>query len=216
MSRLLILLMACACLAAADPYQAWSQGRPAESAAALAAEATSAVTWCDAGLAYAAAGEQGLAVAALLRAHRLDPTLDEPRLALRSLGCALPPTMIERVGPLALPGRGWVAVAVLALAGVALGLALSAARWRIWWATGSVLLAVVAAPGVVGRALDARQPWATVVSASPAVDATGALVTNLAPGTLLQRIGDQVWAGRLAVRLPDGRAVFVATSALAP
>ena len=101
MSRLVVLLVLSAGLAAVDPYQAWSQGRPAESAAALAADAASAVAWCDAGLAYAAAGEHGPAVAALLRAHRLDPTLDESRLALRSLGCALPPTMIERVGPLA-------------------------------------------------------------------------------------------------------------------
>jgi hypothetical protein len=215
-SRFLLALVWVAGLSAADPYQAWSQGRPAESAPDLAAAATTAHGWTDAGLAYAAAGDQGQAVAALLRAHRQDPTLAEPRQALRALGAALPPTVTERVGPLGWPGRGWCAVGLLALAGLALGLAMSAPRGRRWWAVGGVLVAVITAPGVAGRVLDARQAWTTVLTAHPAVDATGALVTDLAPGTLLRRINDQVWAGRLAVRLPDGRAVFVAAVALAP
>jgi hypothetical protein len=196
---------------AADSYLSWSQGRPAESAVALEAAATTAAGWHDAGLAHAAAGATGPAVAALLRAQRADPTLVTTPQALRALGTPFPTTLHERLGPIALPGDGWWGVALAGLGGVAL-----ARRGRAAWATLGVLATVLAAPGLAASHLDRRRAWTTVVDPATAVDASGATVTELAAGTLLERTGALPWDGRSAVRLPDGRTAFVVSTALVP
>jgi hypothetical protein len=57
--------------------------------------------WYDLGLAQHAAGDQGAAVASLLHAHRRAPLDARPRDALRQIGCPLPATWADHLGPVA-------------------------------------------------------------------------------------------------------------------
>jgi hypothetical protein len=218
MKRSLLLFTASVALAAADPYAAWSQGRPDEAVAPLVASARDSGrwdAWLDAGLAAAAAGQHGPAVASLVQSHDLAPEQPAPRNALRALGVQLPTTWCERVGPIALPGTGWAAVAVLSLAGLGLGLGFGRSRWRPAMLTGSGALLILAAPGLLAVHLDRSPRWAATVRDTQALDSTGAPIRAVPAGTLLQRSG-RTWDQRLGVTLPDGQACWLPASDLRP
>lgn len=220
MSRLLLAcLMALTALAAADPYDAWAQGRPAEAVQpliALAQQSGRWDAWLDAGLAAAAAGDRGLAVSCLTTAHNRAPEQPAPRDALRTLGAALPISWCERAGPVAVPGSGWNGVILLAVAGLAIGGAAALRRGR-----GLVLLIgglslLAAAPGVAAAWMDGRRVWLATVRDSAALDSTGTPLRALPAGSLLEQAGDEVWAGRLLVRLGDGSLAYVALADVSP
>ena len=219
MSRLLCLLLLIVGVTAADPYEAWTQGRPAESVAPLIAHAENVGhwdAWLDAGLAAAASGHRGEALACLAMAHHLAPERAEPRDAMRVLGAALPTTWCERAGPLAVPGSGWSGMVLCGLAGLAIGAGLGIRRGR-WLLLGSGALALfIALPGAVAPQVDRLARWIVTVRDTAALDSTGAPVRSVAEGTLVHRDGDQSWGGRTLVRLPDGAVAWIATNDLTP
>jgi hypothetical protein len=218
MKRCALLLAISGLLSAADPYTAWSQGRPDEAVTPLIASGRESGrwdAWLDAGLAASAAGQHGPAVACLVQAHNLAPEQTAPRNALRALGVALPTTWCERAGPIALPGTGWAAVAVLSLAGLGLGLGLGRSRWRPALLTGSGVLLIVAAPGLLAVHLDRSARWAATVRDTQALDSTGAPIRAIPAGTLLQLSG-WTWDQRSGVSLPDGQACWLPISDLMP
>lgn len=217
MRRLLLLLLAgCTLLTAADPYAAWAQGRPAESVPALIAAAGERWDgWFDAGLAAAAAGDRGRAVACLARAHDLAPERPEPRDALRALAAPLPATWCERAGPFAAPGQGPLGAALAALAGLCLGGAGLLRRGRqATLALGAALLLAVA-PGALALWLDGRTAWTANVRDTSLLDSAGNPLRDLPAGTLLERLPQPAWNGRVVVRMPDGGSAFLATADLA-
>jgi hypothetical protein len=203
-----------------DPYGPWSQGRPGESLDLLLGRAKATDrwdAWYDAGLAAAAAGDKGQAVSYLVTAHRRNPAASEPRDALRALDVPLPATWVERAGPLALPGRGWTGVALLAIAGLAFGYGLvrwQNGRWkRRGLAVAGLVSALIAAPGIAAVMSDADVPWATVIHDTQALDSTGTPIKALPAGTLVIKEQDEPWAGRTVVRLVDnGQIVLVASA----
>ncbi len=200
---------------AADPYAAWSQGRPAESANELTQEALASQRWdrwLDAGLAHLAADDRGHAAAAFLMAHHLAPQQPEPREALRAIEIPLPTTWLEWAGPIAWPGVGWPGVVIIGLGGIALGYGLGSGlvrrRWRSAIVGGGLL--VLAAPGQLGWWHDHHQPWGVVVRDTHQLDSTGSPTASMAGGTLVRMESDDAWAGRRAVRLLSGTVVFLA------
>jgi hypothetical protein len=211
MRRSLAAMLAMACLACAtaadDPYAPWMQGRPQDAIAGLLASARASGAWSawyDCALAAQATGDPGKAHAWLLEAHRQAPARPEPLAALRADGGAVPPTWIERLGPIAAPGCGWTGVALLAGAGALLG----------WWccsrrrrggviASGLVLLAA-AAPGAIASWIDAREPLLAVVRDTHLVDSTGATTVAVASGTVVVGERQPPWNGRVLVRTPEG------------
>lgn len=219
MIRSLLILLAAGAMAAADPYEPWSQGRPAEAVPPLIAAARASGrwdAWLDAGLAAAAAGDRGRAVACLAEAHNRAPDEAAPRDALRSLGAALPTTWSERAGPVAIPGRGWTGIAVLAAAGLLLGAGIALRSRRGLLLTAGGLAVVAAAPGVIAPWVDGRTAWTATVRDSEALDSTGAPLRALPAGTLLARAADEPWSGRILVRLGDGALAYVAETDTAP
>jgi hypothetical protein len=197
-----------------DPYGPWSQGRPGESLDLLLSRAKATDrwdAWYDAGLAAAAAGDKGQAVSCLVAAHHRNPVATEPRAALRALDVPLPATWVERAGPIAIPGSGWAGVALLGVAGLALGY--GAVRWkRRRLVLAGLAVGMIAAPGVIAVLRDAEVPWAAVVHDTQALDSTGTPIKPLPAGTLVQKEQDATWAGRTVVRLLDGQVVLVAAA----
>ena len=197
-----------------DPYTPWSQGRPGESLDLLLGRARTTDrwdAWYDAGLAAAAAGDKGQAVSCLVAAHRRNPAASEPREALRALDVPLPATWVERAGPFGIPGTGWIGVALLGVAGLALGYGVVRRRRGGLILAGFALMGA-AAPGVVAVLRDAEVPWAAVVHDTQALDSTGAPIRALPAGTLVRKEQDEPWAGRSVVRLLDGQVVLVASA----
>ncbi len=218
MIRLLLLVLMFAGAGAADPYAAWVQGRPAEAMAPLvaAAEANGRWdAWLDAGLAAAAAGRRGEALASLTEAHRLAPEHSEPRNAMRALGTALPTTWCERAGPLAIPGTGWIGIIVLLVAGCCLGAGCARGRARWPLLGGGTLLLFLALPGAVAPHLDRAAGWCATVRDTAVMDSAGVPGRALPEGSLLRRAGS-AWGERSLVLLPDGTHGWVADSDLRP
>lgn len=202
---------------AEDPYETWAQGRPAEALPTLIAQAGDHWDrWQDAGLAAAAAGDQGRAVACLARAMTLAPEEADPRRALRALGVECPPSWHERAGPLGLPGRGWSGVVLLALAGVALGWAAVGRRHRRSAGFLGAALVVVILPGQLASVVDGQHHWAATVRPTHLLDHAGVPLAPLAAGTLLRLPDRAGWSGRVVVALPDGREGFLAAADVNP
>lgn len=217
--QLLPLLFLAISLAAADPYDTWAQGRPGEAVTPLLAAARDSDrwdAWLDAGLAAAAAGQRGPALACLARAHHLAPERAEPREALRALGTDLPTTWCERAGPIGSPGTGWAGVALCTLAGLLLGGCWLLRRGRLLAAFAGGGLLVVAAPGLAAMWLDRGQERLCAVRDTHALDSTGTPHQAIPEGTLLIRSGPEAWAQRVLVRLPDGSQAWVAQADLVP
>ena len=218
MSRVLLLvLLTLTSVVAEDPYLAWSQGRPAEAVPTLVACAgTCWDAWYDAGLAAAAANDRGRAVACLAQAMTLAPAEPEPRQALRALGVEVPTSWHERAGPLAWPGQGWAGIAVLGVAGLALGWAVAGSRARRWAAALGLVALALAAPGVAAGLLDGRSTWTGTVRDTHLLDSAGQPVRALPAGTLLLRPPQDIWAGRVLVQVPQGTQGFVPVADLTP
>ena len=218
MKSLLLVAMA-AVLFAADPYDAWAQGRPADALPGLleTAHATQRWdAWLDAGLAAAATGDRGRAVDCLARAHGLAPERPESGEALRALGVNLEQTWSERAGPLAWPGTGWTAVGLLGFAGLALGWGVAGRKGRGWALASAGVAVFLAAPGVGAAWWDGRTEWVGVVRDTQALDSTGTPRQALAAGTLVVREPAPVWAGRVLVRLGDGSRAYVVETDVTP
>lgn len=216
--RWICLLVLAGLAQAADPYATWAQGRPAEALPALIASARADQrwdAWLDAGLAAAAAADRGRAIACLARAHMLAPERGEPRDALHVLAAPLPTTWCERAGPLLIPGSSWSGLAILGLAGLALGSAI-AVRRRGWLITLGLVGLFLAAPGVIAPWLDGRRLWEATVRDTQVLDSTGSPQRALAAGSLVQRASTDVWAERALVRLDDGTLGYIAVTDLDP
>jgi hypothetical protein len=216
--RLLLLVMLIAGAAAADPYDAWVQGRPAEALAPLIAAAQASGrwdAWLDAGLAAAAADQRGEALACLAQAHRRAPERSEPLNAMRALGAAVPTTWCERAGPLAIPGAGWTGIIVLLATGVCLGAggARGRARWPLL--AGGTLLLFIALPGAVAPHIDRAAGLCATVRDTAVMDSAGVPGRALPAGSLVRRTGS-AWADRSLVQLPDGSHGWLADSDLRP
>ena len=217
--RCLLLPLLLAGLAAADPYAVWAQGRPGEAVAPLLQAARDSGrwdAWLDAGLAAAAAGQRGPALACLARAHHLAPERAEPREALRTLGTDLPTTWCERAGPIGLPGTGWSAVALCGVAGLLLGGCWLLRRGRLLAALAGGGLLLVVAPGQAAMWLDRSHERLCAVRDTHALDSTGTPQQAIAEGTLLIRSSAEEWAQRVLVRLPDGSQAWVAQADVTP
>jgi hypothetical protein len=204
----LLLLIATGVFAADDPYAVWGHGRPQDAIAPLHRLATASGrwdAWHDLGLAAAAAGERGRAAAWLVEAHRLAPERREPLDALRALGSSPPAGWFDRLGPLAWPGCGWSGVILCGLGGLALGWALAEKRRRGAALALGLVACVAAAPGQLALLADARQPLTAVVRDSHLLDSAGKPGEAVAAGTIVAREPQPPWAGRVLVRLGDGR-----------
>jgi hypothetical protein len=209
LGRLTILALTAGLLAAADPYAAWQAGRPGEALPGLHATAQRADTWgawLDCGLAAAEAGRRGAAIAWMLEAHRRAPARVEPRQAIAALGAPLPGGWIGRLGPIARPATGILAVGLTGIAGAALGWAIAGRRARGPALAVALVAGSAIAPGAIAGWLDGRRPWRAVVVDSALLDALGRPIVPLAEGTLVE-VATPSWpgVGRIAIRLADGR-----------
>jgi hypothetical protein len=137
--------------------------------------------------------------------------------ALAALGSELPPSWSGRLGPLGLPGASLVGPLLLALGAACCAYAAVARRRRPSLDLGIVLL-LIALPGQIARQLDAGRDLVAVVQPSHLLDSTGAPIADAAlpPGSVLARSGDRPWAGRIAVRLPDGRSGWLPVADTVP
>ena len=216
----LFFLLPCACLSLAaveDPYALWGHGRPQDAAPTLRATAEQNGrwdAWLDAGLAAAAAGWRPHAIACLAEAHVRAPERPEPRNALAAIGATPPPGWNGRLGPLAVPGSGWIGVALLVGAGLALGYALATPRRRGVAATIGALAVLVAAPGLIATAVDGARRFAVPLRDTHLLDSAGNPGAVVAAGTLAERTTGEPWAGRVAVALPDGKHGWLALADL--
>jgi hypothetical protein len=207
----LLALFACAS-ASEDPYALWSAGHPREALSALherAVAANSWDAWFDLGLAAAAAGEHGRACAWLLQARELAPGRSEPREALLALGATLPSSWIERVGPLAVPGRGWIGFALMLVAGLGIGYAIAGRKFRQGAVIAGIVALALALPGELAVWVDARIDLIAVVSDTQLLDSAGQAKQLLPAGTILIRESPTPWSERWQVRLQDGKRGFV-------
>ena len=206
------LLLAIVMTLPATEDAAWAQGRPAEALPVLLATARNGHAWnqwYDAGLCAAAAGERGRAAACLLAARRTAPERPEPKATLAVLGIDQPILWTDRLGPLSMPGSGWPAVVLAAIAGLALGGFITARRRSGWWLVVGLVAFLALAPGQVAVWRDHDDPHRTTLRDTQLLDATGAPVAPLAAGTVIELLPGEPWAGRIAVRLVDGRAGFL-------
>jgi hypothetical protein len=208
----LLLILALPLSAAEDPYALWSNGQPERAQSGLFERASASGrwdAWLDAGLAAAAANDRGHAAAWLLEALRRAPERPEPRRALSALGCALPAAWLDRVGPLALPGTGWVGVGMLALSGFAFGLAFLTRGRRSMFCTIGALALVAALPGQIALYLDGRRELIAVVTDTHLLDNSGSPRQSLAAGTVVIKEPHAPWSNRYLVSLLDGTRGFV-------
>jgi hypothetical protein len=204
----LAVLLSSLVAAAEDPYAAWGHGRPQDALVALHATAEASRrwdAWLDLGLAAAAADRRGEAVVWVLAAYQADPSRPEPRQALRALEVTVPPGWLDRLGPLARPGIGWLGVALLAVGGALVGYAAVARTRRLPLAGCGGLLLLLALPGQAAWQLDHQRRLVATARDSQLYDSAGTPVAAVAAGTILARESDDEWAGRILVQHADGR-----------
>ena len=220
MKTAMVLLAFSACLGLAavdDPYAQWGHGRPQDAAPALRAAAERDGrwdTWLDAGLAAAAASWRPHAIACLVEAYVRAPDRREPRDALTAIGATPLPGWSERLGPLVLPGSGWIGVVLLTLAGLALGHAVITPRRRSASVIIGTLAMLSAVPGLLATALDSARRFAVPLRDTALLDSAGTPGATVAAGTLAERTPGEPWAGRVAVVLPDGKRGWLALADL--
>ena len=217
MKAAMLLLLALSLAAVDDPYASWSHGRPQDAAPVLRATAEQSDrwdAWLDAGLAAAAAGWRPHAIACLVEAHVRAPERTEPRDALTALNATPPAGWIVRLGPLALPGSGWLGFVLLVCAGLTLGHALVVPRRRAAITTIGALAFLVAAPGLIASAVDGSRRFAVPLRDTHLLDSAGNPGPTVAAGTLAERTVGKPWAGRVPVALPDGKHGWLALADL--
>ena len=198
--------------AADDPYAAWGHGRPQDAIAALHARAENEQrwdAWLDAGLAAAAANRHGEAIAWTLTAHQMAPERSEPRQALRALNVTLPVGWVDRLGPLILPGQGWVGIILLCLGAACLGYSLCTNRQRTGTLITGCLLLLIALPGRIAIDHDQTRSLISAVRDTLLYDSAGKPMTAIASGSILYRDQTDAWADRILVVLNDGTRGFV-------
>jgi hypothetical protein len=198
--------------AADDPYAAWGHGRPQDAIAALHARAESEQrwdAWLDAGLAAAAANRQGEAIAWTLAAHQMAPERSEPRQALRALNVTLPVGWVDRLGPLILPGQGWLGILLLCLGAACLGYSLCTNRQRMGTFIIGCFLLLIALPGRIAIEHDQTRSLISAVRDTLLYDSAGKPMTAITIGSIFYRDQTDAWADRLLVVLNDGTRGFV-------
>ena len=185
-----------------DPYAAWGHGRPQDAIAELHRQASTSNrwdAWFDLGLAACAAGRQADGAAWLVTAHRLAPERPEPRQALRATQVNLPLGWLDRLGPLALPGMGWIGLTLIALGGITLGFACATrGRRTMPVLIGSALL-LSALPGRIAWEHDHARQLVVTVRDSQLYDSSGQPITAIAAGTVLEQESSTAWAERILV-----------------
>lgn len=206
------MALLCACpIFSTDPYDVWQAGQPATAVPDLYAQATATNSWqawYDAGLAAAAADNQGAAVVWLLRAHQLAPWQPQPRQALSILQSPLPPGWITWLGPLAIIGTGWLGAVIAAAAGVCIGLAWWSPR-RARWVVAGALCTLAVAPGCIASWHDATTIFAATGADTRLLDTTGSPILALPLGTIVRQADTPVWQGRQLVTTLDGRSGYI-------
>jgi len=190
-----------------DSYAAWSAGRPSESLPNLYSTATTTDrwdAWLDLGLCAIAAERRGPALVWLLEAQRRAPARPEPRQALAALGTPLPDGYTTRIGLVAALGSGTLALPFAAFAGILIGYSILGRRGRWLAAILGCGTALALSPGLIASWLDGRQHWVGTATDTQLLDSTGAPLRAIAAGTIAERLSDDVWSGRITVRLGDG------------
>ncbi len=162
--------------------------------------------WNDAGLAAAAAGDTGPAVAALLKAHLLAPHQPDPRQALHSLGQKAPNSWSAALGPLI-----WCAVGIgggtLALiAGLGFGWAACGTRHRQASLLTATVCLLLLAPGLLAQWHDHQRQAVATITDTWLLDASGTPLRRLSPGTILSLRSSTPWEGRWLVITSGGLA----------
>ncbi len=217
-----IVVLVLACLlgvpaATDDPYQAWAQGRPAESLPRLidaAATADTPAAWGDAGLVAAEAGRRPLAIACLARSLVLAPLRTDTRQALRVLAVRTPRLWSDLVGPVAHLGSGWTGLVLATAGGLLLGVGLMARhRRKAMLGLGAVCL-LACLPGLLSTWRDASLPLAVTRSDCALLDASGRPQRTVAGGSILLHHDRPPWQGKLLVEVADGTTGFLATGDL--
>jgi len=203
----IVSLVAVSTAAGDDAYTAWSAGRPAETLPSLYTTATTTDSWhawLDLGLCAVAADRRGPAVVWLLKAQRRAPARSEPRQALAALGIPLPDGYTTRIGMVALPGSSSLSLPLAALAGILIGYSILGRRGRWLAAILGIGTALTISPGIIASWLDGRHHWVATATDTQLLDSTGAPLRAIAAGTITERFSDDVWNGRITVRLSDG------------
>ncbi len=198
-------------LASDAAYDAWGQNRPGEAVSLLYERAQKSDAWYDyydLGLAAHDNREYGKAVAWLLAAHLRAPSEQEPKWALEAMEIPVPPSWLDKLGPLAIPGTGWLGVLLMLGAGCCIGMSIVHHGWR--WRLLSVagLCLVLALPGSVAHSVDSQRNLHACVRDCPLLDATGQPLQTLPAGTIV--IEERKLAnGRLLIQLTTGQRGFI-------
>ena len=191
-----------------DPYAAWGHGRPQDAIAELHRQATTSNrwdAWFDLGLAACAAGRQGDGAAWLVTAHRLAPERLEPRQALRAAQVNLPLGWLDRLGPLALPGLGWLGLTCIALGGITLGFACAIRGRRTMPVLIGGALLLSALPGRIAWEHDHARQLVVTVRNSQLYDSSGHPIAAIAAATVLEQESLTAWAERILVHDEAGQ-----------
>lgn len=195
-------------------YEAFMQGRPGEAIPLLYQRARHSGAWndyFDLGIAAHHNGEHGKAVVWLLEAHKRAPEQANPRRALHALHVALPPSWLDELGPLALPGTGIIGIVCMSIAGLGLAaaLALPQKRWLSLIIGGSFL--VISLPGALANSIDQQYELMALSSAAPLLGPTGQPLQTLAAGTVFvaeKRLPND----RILVRLQNDQRGYIDSS----
>ena len=191
-----------------DPYAAWGHGRPQDAIAELHRQATTSNrwdAWFDLGLAACAAGRQADGAAWLVTAHRLAPERVEPRQALRAAQVNLPLGWLDRLGPLALPGLGWLGLTCIALGGITLGFACAICGRRTMPVLIGGALMLSALPGRIAWEHDHARQLVVTVRNSQLYDSSGHPIAAIAAATVLEQESSTAWAERILVHDEAGQ-----------
>ena len=191
-----------------DPYAAWGHGRPQDAIVELHRQATTSNrwdAWFDLGLAACAAGRQGDGAAWLVTAHRLAPERLEPRQALRAAQVNLPLGWLDRLGPLALPGLGWLGLTCIALGGITLGFACAIRGRRTMPVLIGGALLLSALPGRIAWEHDHARQLVVTVRNSQLYDSSGHPIAAIAAATVLEQESLTAWAERILVHDEAGQ-----------
>ena len=186
-------------------YDMWAAGRPAEAAQQLSAHAgTDWTKWYDAGLAFHEAGDRTQTVVSLVQAHRLQPAAAQPITALGELGIAVPTSMHQQLGPLAMPQWPWWPLLALAVGSALLVYGGIKSRKLL---TIGIIITLSAGPAMWAQVVDADRLLRVTLIDSHVLDGSGQALQDgaIAAGSVVQLVPDQApWQGRVLIQQSGG------------
>ena len=192
-------------------YEAFMQNRPGEAIPLLYEQAQTDGAWhqyFDLGIAAYHNDEFGKAVVWLLQAHQLAPEQAAPRQALQALQVELPSSWLDQLGPLVIPGTGYIGLLCMGLAGLSLAAAicLSQKRW-LYLLTGASFLAL-SLPGAIAHSVDQQRDLLANATDCPLLGPTGQPLQTLPAGTVF--IAEKTMPNnRILIRLANHERGFI-------